>query len=118
MFGSKATSAQPALQSAPGSLADQAAQMEQFGGFARKSTEELFIQSFVDGSTKVALSSLAAAENMGLSQVTELDKFTRVDSEELFSSWISAGAQNQVRNSMLFWTSRFLQGGFRGNFCK
>ena len=66
--------------------------MEQFGGFARKSTEELFIQSFVDSSTKV----LPATETLGLAQVTELDKFTRGDSEELFSSWVSAGTQTQV----------------------
>ncbi|KAG0555715.1 hypothetical protein M758_12G192600 [Ceratodon purpureus] len=101
MFVSDSTSAQPSLQSAPGSLADQAAQMEQFGGFTRKSTEELFIQSFVESSTKVSFSSSPAAENLGLSQVAELDKFSRGDSEELFSSWISAGTQNQNTDTNL-----------------
>jgi len=102
IFGSKPSApAQPSLPSAPGSLAEQAAQMEQFGGFARKSTEELFIQSFVESGTKVSLSALPAADNLGLSQVAELDKFTRGDSEELFSSWVSAGTHNQVCNPML-----------------
>lgn len=99
MFASKSCApAQPSLDSAPGSLAEQAAQMEQFGGFNRKSTEELFIQSFVESSHKVSLSSLPVADNLGLSQVAELDKFSRGDSEELFSCWVSAGATpNQVR---------------------
>lgn len=93
MFGSKSCApAQPSLDSAPGSLAEQAAQMEHFGCFNRKSTEELFIQSFVESSHKVSLSSLPVADNLGLSQVAELDKFSRGDSEELFSCWVSAGS--------------------------
>lgn len=88
--------AQPALQSAPGSLAEQAAQMEQFGGgFGRKSTEEIFIQSFVESSSKgVFPSPSPIPENMGLLQAPELEKFGRGDSEELFSSWISTTMAN------------------------
>lgn len=110
--------AQPSLQSTPGSLAEQAALMEQqFDGFARKSTEELFIQSFVESSTKVSsLASLppdAVAENLGsFSQVTELEKFTRGDSEELFSSWVSAGTTlNQVCNPILLGSPVCGEGG-------
>ena len=101
MFGGVSTSAavaaaQPALQSAPGSLAEQAAQMEQFGGgFGRKSTEEIFIQSFVESSSKgVFPSPSPIPENMGLLQAPELEKFGRGDSEELFSSWISTTMAN------------------------
>lgn len=98
----KAT-AQPSLQSAPGSLAEQAAQMEQFGGFARKTTEELFIQSFFESSTKSSPPALTSAENLGPSPVTDPNKYARGDSEELFSSWInSAGSTlNQVCTPML-----------------
>jgi hypothetical protein len=101
--GAPIAAAQPALQSAPGSLAEQAAQMEQFGGgFGRKSTEEIFIQSFVESSSKgVFPSPSPTPDNMGLLQAPELDKFGRGDSEELFSSWISTTmANHQVSQSV------------------
>ena len=111
-----AAAAQPALQSAPGSLAEQAAQMEQFGGgFGRKSTEEIFIQSFVESSSKgVFPSPSPTPENMGLLQASELEKFGRGDSEELFSSWISTTMANHQVSQPVSQSVGDGKPGFRG----
>nr|PNR29752.1 hypothetical protein PHYPA_028446 [Physcomitrium patens] len=73
--------------------------MEQFGGFARKTTEELFIQSFFESSTKSSPPALTSAENLGPSPVTDPNKYARGDSEELFSSWINSAGSTLNQNT-------------------